>query len=376
MVELAEIFRRAGAAYRRAFGDRMPPSHLRAMRDITACRTPALGGSVYACEACGVLDYAYHSCRNRHCPKCQADRAQADRAQAWLERVRARLLPCDHYRVTFTLPAALRAVARSHQHIVYGALLREAAATVQLLVADPQWLGARPAILAALHTWSRTMALHPHAHLLVSAGGLAGDGAWVKPAHPRFLMPGYVLSRLFRARMKEAITKAGLAGDIDPKVWTCRWAVHVQRIGSGHHATLYLSRYMYRVALGNERIEAFADGNVTFRYTESKTGRTRRMTLAANDFIARFLQHVLPPGFAKIRYYGLLSPSCGAELAQARRLLEASAATTNAAVPAEPADGTSAAAPNPDRDRPRRCPHCHRGQLRLHRSIARPRAPP
>jgi hypothetical protein len=370
MVELAEIFRRRGAAYRRVFGYRMPPSHVRAMRDIAVCRTPALGGSVYLCEACGVLDYAYHSCRNRHCPKCQTDRAQA-----WLERVRARLLPCDHYMVTFTLPAALRMVARRNQHLVYGALLREAAATVQALAADPQWIGARPAILAALHTWSRTMALHPHAHLLVSAGGLAADGAWVKPAHPRFLMPGYVLSHLFRTRMKDAITRAGLAGGIDPRVWTGRWVVHVKRIGNGHHAALYLSRYVYRVALGNDRIEAFTDGSVTFRYTESKTGLTRRMTLAANDFIARFLQHVLPTGFAKIRYYGLLSPSAAGELARARRLLEAADATAQAAAPGEPTDAIAAAVPNPD-PRTRRCPKCQSGRLLLHESIARSRAPP
>jgi hypothetical protein len=371
MVELAEIFRRAGATFRRAFEHRMSPWQRQAMRDITACRTPALGGSVYACDACGGLDYAYHSCRNRHCPKCQADRAQA-----WLERVRARLLPCEHYMITFTLPSALRAVARSHPQFVYGTLLREAAATVQALAVDPQWIGARVAILAALHTWSRTMALHPHGHLLVSAGGLAADGAWVKPAHPRFLMPGYVLSHLFRSRMKDAFTRAGLAGAIDPKVWTGRWAVHVKRIGSGHHATLYLSRYVYRVALGNERIEAFTDGNVTFRYTESKTGHTRRMTLAANDFIARFLQHILPAGFAKIRYYGLLSPSAADELAQARRLLEAAAAGAHAAGPAEPAGDTAAPAPSRNPDPTRRCPHCHAGPLRLHGSIARQRAPP
>ena len=194
MLELADIFRAAGPAYRQARGERMLPSHLRAMQDIVSCRTPALGGSLYACDECSALDYRYHSCRNRHCPKCQEDRAQN-----WLERVRARLLPCDHYLLTFTLPQPLRAIARAHQAQLYSMLLREAAATVLTLAQDPAWIGALPGILAVLHTWSRTFDIHPHAHLLVTAGGLSADGtAWIKPAHSRFLFPGFVLSELLR----------------------------------------------------------------------------------------------------------------------------------------------------------------------------------
>lgn len=371
MVELAEIFRRAGPAYRQAFENRLPPSHLRAMQDITACRTPALGGSVYLCNDCGGLDYAYHSCRNRHCPKCQADRAQA-----WLEKVRARLLPCDHYMVTFTLPEALRGLARSHQSQIYGFLLREAAATVQLLAEDPRWIGGRPAILAALHTWSRTMALHPHAHLLVSAGGLSADGAWVRPAHPRFLVPGYMLAQVFRAKMRDALTRAGLSEGIDPKVWTSRWAVHVQQIGSGHHATLYLSRYIYRVALTNDRIEALENGEVTFRYTHARSGQTQRMTLPVQQFIARFLQHVLPTGLTKVRYYGLLSPSAGEEVARARRLLESdNPRSRHDQTIRERTVALQATASEPPQQR-RRCPHCQRGYLLLYESVPRPRAPP
>ncbi|MDP1860388.1 MAG: transposase zinc-binding domain-containing protein, partial [Gemmatimonadaceae bacterium] len=185
MVELADIFRVAGPTYRAAHAGRMLPSHVQAMDDIVRCRTAALGGSVYRCDACGARDYAYHSCRNRHCPTCQADRAQD-----WLTGVRARMLPCDHYLLTFTLPQELRAVARAHQEAVYSALLREAAAAVQTLAADRDWVGGQVGMLAVLHTWTRTLDYHPHAHLLVTAGGLTRDGAgWVKPAHPRFLMP-------------------------------------------------------------------------------------------------------------------------------------------------------------------------------------------
>ena len=371
-MELAHIFRAAGAAYRRRFGDRMPPSHRRAMHDIERCRTPELGGSLYQCQDCGSPHYAYHSCRNRHCPKCQDDRAQN-----WLERLRARLLPCDHYLLTFTLPAELRPLARAHQRVVYDILLREAAASVQALADDPQWVGARLGILAVLHTWSRSLAYHPHAHLLVTAGGLSPDGsAWIKPAHSRFLVPGYALSRVFRGKVTAALQRAGLLQHVSPEVREKPWNVHVQQIGSGQHAALYLSRYIYRVALTNDRIERCEHGNVTFRYTDAHSGNTQRMTLPAADFIARFLQHVLPKGFAKVRSYGLLSPACRDDLERARSLLES--------VAPEPAhsDSTSvepcheASACELPSAAPRLCPACKVGSLVMVASLPRPRAPP
>jgi len=241
MLQLADIFRAAGPAYRQTYGERMLPSHLRAMQAIISCRRPALGGSLYACDHCGALAYRYHSCRNRHCPKCQEDRAQD-----WLERVRARLLPCDHYLLTFTLPQELRPIARAHQKPVYALLLREAAAAVQTLADDPVWVGGTLGILAVLHTWSRTLDYHPHAHLLVTAGGLSADGtAWIRPRHPRFLMPGYALSEIFRAKMQAGFTRAGLGRDLDPAVWQRAWTVHIQQIGRGQQGVRYLSRYVY-----------------------------------------------------------------------------------------------------------------------------------
>jgi hypothetical protein len=319
MVELADIFRTAGPEYARARAGRLLPSHRRSMNDIVQCRTAALGGSLYRCDDCGAFDYRYHSCRNRHCPKCQDDRAQE-----WLERLRHRLLPCDHYLLTFTLPQELRAIARSHQRLTYAELLRQAAASVLTLCKDHTWVGGTPGILAVLHTWSRTLEYHPHAHLLVTAGGLSADGAtWIKPAHERFLLPGYMLSRIFRAKMRQALARTGLAGDIDPSAWERRWTVHVKAIGRGEHAALYLSRYVHRVALTNHRIERFNTGRVTFRYSHARTGETRRLTLPVNVFIARFLQHVLPKGFTKVRSYGLLSPTRRAELEVTRALLHA-----------------------------------------------------
>jgi hypothetical protein len=265
------------------------------MRDIVACRTPALGGSLYRCDACGALDYSYHSCRNRHCPKCQEERAQD-----WLARLRTRLLPCDHYLLTFTLPRERRGLARSHQAAVYAILLREAAAATQTLADDRTWVGGTLGILAVLHTWSRTMEYHPHAHLVVTAGGLSPDGtAWVKPAHARFLMTGYALAPIFRAKMRDALARAGLGGMVHPPVWQKHWVVNVQPIGRGEHAALYLSRYVYHVALTTHRLERFEQERVTFRYTDARTHETKRRTLPVDTFIGHFLQHVLPPGLPK-----------------------------------------------------------------------------
>jgi len=376
MVELADIFRRAGPAFREAFQGRMLPSHLRALKDIARCRTPALGGSLYACDDCGALHYAYHSCRNRHCPTCQMDRAQA-----WLESLRSRLLPCPHYLLTFTLPSQLRTLARSHQRLAYAILLQQAAAALQALADDPQWVGGRLAILAVLHTWSRTLAYHPHAHLLVSAGGLSPDGtAWIKPAHPRFLVPGHALSDIFRAKVKHALTRAGLAHNLDPRVWRLPWTVHVQQIGDGQRAAHYLSRYVYRVALSNDRIERFEHGRVTFRYTHARTRQTRRITLPVRDFIARFLQHVLPRGFPKIRYYGLLSPSSRPDLERARNLLQSvssnSPSQSATPTPSEDGSGIEGSLEPPDPSPPRLCPLCKRGHLHLQTFLPRPRTPP
>jgi len=382
-MELAGIVRSAGPAYVEAHAGQLLPSHRRALNDIARCRTPALGGSLYRCDDCGTLDYRYHSCRNRHCPKCQEDRAQA-----WLGRVRKRMLPCDHYLLTFTLPHQLRAVARSHQTTVYAALLREAAASVQMLASDRTWVGATPGILAVLHTWSRTLEYHPHAHLLVTAGGLSSDGtAWVKPAHARFLLPGYMLSRIFRAKLRAALDRAGLDPEVDPTVWKQRWTVHVQQIGTGEHALLYLSRYVYRVALTNHRIERFEQDRVTFRYTHARTAETRHVTVPVDTFLARFLQHVLPRGFAKIRSYGLLSPTRRPDLERARHLLElpavrsAPAASTSDsrqvnAPTRHLADTTNASTIAASTVSALRCPVCEHATLTLLKRFRRSRAPP
>jgi hypothetical protein len=306
-------------------------------------------------------------------------------------RVRARLLPCDHYLLTFTLPQELRAIARAHQQLVYSLLLREAAAAVRTLAEDPAWIGGTPGILAVLHTWSRTLDYHPHAHLLVTAGGLSADGTtWIKPAHPHFLMPGYALSRIFRARLRDGLAHAGLGRDLDPALWQRAWTVHIQQIGRGPHALRYLSRYVYRVALTNRSLERFEQGQVTFRYTHARTHESKRLTLPVNEFIARFLQHVLPRGFTKIRSYGLLSPSHRKDLEQARYLLDLHSVATRT-TPPSPVVPAETAARHADSARstasvthpvtaaipaPRCCPVCRRGLLHFVQRFPRSRAPP
>jgi hypothetical protein len=376
VLELADIIRAAGPAYVATHAGTLLPSQRRALHDIIQCRTAALGGSLYRCDDCGALDYRYHSCRSRHCPKCQTDRAQR-----WLDRVQERLLPCDYYLLTFTLPAQLRTVAHRHQRSVYGALLREAAATVQRVAADRAWIGGTPGILAVLHTWSRTLDYHPHVHLLVSAGGLTADGAaWIRPAHPRFLLPGYVLSRIFRAKMRDALTRAGVVSNIDARVWHRRWTVHVEQAGTGAHATLYLSRYVYRVALTNQRLERFADGRVTFQYTDARTHTTRSLTLPVDVFLTRFLHHVLPRGFTKVRWYGLLSPSHRADLERARHLIAHHASSS--ARGASPSTAAAATSTRDDQSPPsfvplaNRCPVCSRGHRVLVQRYLPSRAPP
>lgn len=355
MLEVAEIFRLHGTAYRARFGDRLLLSQARAMQDIQACRTAYFGGHLKQCNHCGQKVYAYHSCGNRHCPKCH--REQTER---WIEKQRARLLPCSYYLLTFTLPAELRPLAFGHQKIVYRLLMGSAAAALQKLASDPRYLGARLGCLAVLHTWTRAMLYHPHAHLLVTAGGLSDDGAqWIKPKNPAFLVPVQALSVIFRAKVCAAMKKAGLLKQAPPKIWKKNWVVHCQPAGSGQKVLEYLGRYVFRVAITNSRLESIDDGSVTFRYRDNRTQQIRRVTLPALEFIARFLQHVLPRGCAKVRYYGIWSSSRSKQLHRARALLNTPPShgaldpISNATLPQQPAPARP----------PAPCPHCRIGQL-------------
>lgn len=317
MVELADIFRVYGPHYLNKYGDKLLPSHRRALRDIERCRTPALGGHVYRCEACDETQYLYHSCRNRHCPKCQNGKALQ-----WLAKQQNLLLPVPYFLLTFTLPSGLREVARSHQRLVYDLLFRTSTAAVQHLARDPRFVGGQMGLVGVLHTWGRQLAYHPHVHFLTPALGLAADGQTWLPTHKNFLLPVRALSRIFRAKFRDALRQTDLFAAIPAKVWKQEWVVHCQPVGSGLPAAKYLAPYIFRVAISNHRILKADDGKVTFRYRTSDTGQVRLCTLDAAEFIRRFLQHVLPRHFVKVRYYGFLSSAWRQRLIVLRRQLD------------------------------------------------------
>jgi len=303
MPELADIFRRHGPEYRSKFAKRMPLSHLKAMEDIENCRTESMGGHVYLCDQCGETRYSYHSCKNRHCPKCGNDAADL-----WLKTQMDLLLPENYFLITFTLPVGLRELARSNQKLIYDLLFTASAQALKKLALDPKFLGGRIAMIGVLHTWGRDLSYHPHVHYIVAGGCLSSDNRWL-PSAKKFFVPVKALSTIFRAKIRDGLQKFDLLGSVDQKLWKTPWVVHSKPVGTGEAALKYLAPYVYRVALSNNRIEHVTDTSVTFRYRESDSGTLRQMTLVPMEFIRRFLQHVLPDGFHKVRYYGLLSPS-------------------------------------------------------------------
>ena len=322
MVELADIFRQYGPAYRAKFGDQWLPSHRHAMWAIEHCRTEALGGHVYPCPDCDTRVYQYHSCRNRHCPKCQNENAQH-----WLEQQRDLLLPVPYFMLTFTLPAPLRPVARSHQALLYNLLFRTSASATQHLATDPRFIGGQLGLVGVLHTWGRTLTYHPHVHYLIPAGGVADDGQTWRPARDDFLVPVKALSGIFRARFRDALRSTELFDLVPASVWEHEWVVHCKAVGNGKTAFKYLAPYVFRVAISNSRILRVENDQVTFRYRASDSGQSKLCTLAAEEFIHRFLQHVLPKGFVKVRYYGFLSVNQRAHLTTLRQQLAPSGIT-------------------------------------------------
>jgi len=339
-LEVADIFRAAGPAYRAAHAGHLSLQQLKVMSAIEQCRTAALGGHIEACEDCGHWRIAYNSCRNRHCPKCQGAAART-----WLEAREADLLPVGYFHVVFTLPAEVADIAFHNKAAVYDLLFRAASATMLTIAADPRHLGARIGITAVLHTWGSAMTHHPHVHMIVPGGGVAPGGKrWIS-SRPAFLLPVRVLGRLFRRlfltqllalydarRLSFFGTMAPLAErrtflrHLSP-ARKKNWVVYAKPPFAGPEAVLaYLSRYTHRVAISNRRLLAFGDAGVTMRFKDYRrdgADRQRVMTLSADEFIRRFLLHVLPRGFHRIRHYGLLAGSARkASLALARELLD------------------------------------------------------
>jgi hypothetical protein len=338
-LEVADIFRAAGPQYRAAHAGHLNLVQLKVMTAIETCRTAALGGHVEACEDCGHWRIAYNSCRNRHCPKCQGAAART-----WLAEREADLLPVGHFHVVFTLPAEVAAIAWQNKALVYDLLFRAASETMLTIAADPKHLGARIGITAVLHTWGSAMPYHPHVHMIVPGGGIALDGTrWIS-SRPTFLLPVRVLGKLFRRLFLTRLIQLHAAGRLAffgaathlaerraflkhlSPIRKTHWVVYAKPPFAGPEAVLaYLSRYTHRVAISNRRLIAFDERGVTFAYKDYRRDgpeRQRVMTLAADEFIRRFLLHVLPRGFHRIRHYGLLAGSArNASLERARELL-------------------------------------------------------
>lgn len=382
-LEVADIFRAAGPAYRNAHAGHLSLTQLKAMTAIETCRTAALGGHVEACEDCGHWRIAYNSCRNRNCPKCQGAAART-----WLAAREADLLPVGYFHVVFTLPAQIAAIAFQNKVLLYDLLFRAAAQAMMTIAADPRHLGARIGITAVLHTWGSALTHHPHVHMVVPGGGIALDGSRWIASRPAFLLPVRVLGALFRRLFLSQLIQLHQAGKLaffgslaalaDRRAFgrhigpvrKKRWVVYAKAPFAGPEAVLaYLSRYTHRVAISNRRLISFDEAGVTLRFKDYRRDAAERqqvMTLATDEFIRRFLIHVLPRGFHRIRHYGLLASSTHKDaMALARRLL-----------------GVAAPAEEPEPDEPTdyrpQCPCCG-GHMVITETFERwrqPRAPP
>lgn len=320
-LEVADIFRRHGEAFRAAHRSHLSSDQRRVMAAIEACRTAALGGHVERCDDCGNTRVAYNSCRNRHCPKCQS----LARAQ-WLADRQAELLPVAYFHVVFTMPAPIAAIALQNKTAVYDILFKAAAETIRVIGGDPKHLGAETGMIAILHTWGQTLTHHPHIHCIIPGGGLGPDGRWAA-CRPGFFLPVHVLSRLFRRLFLERLQTAYETGDLvffndlaplGERAAFTQYLVPVKRIawvvyakpplGGASQVLDYLGRYTHRVAIGNSRLVTCEGGKVHFRWRDYRAhGKPKVMSLQADEFIRRFLLHVLPSGFRRIRHFGFMA---------------------------------------------------------------------
>ena len=362
MITLGDVFRRFADDYCKAHGASLLPSHGRAIADILACRTPALGGHRWRCTQCSAEVHSYHSCKNRSCPTCHRNETER-----WLAARKAELLPCPYFHVTVTVPAELRAVLRANQKDGYAALMQAASESIIELARDTRHVGGTVGVLAVLHTWTGQLVYHPHVHCLVTGGGVAADGQSWCPARPDYLVPTKALAKLVCGKLRAALTKRRPDLVVPEVVWRKSWVVHCTAWGDGADAVLqYLARYVYRVAITNGRIVGLDDAGVTIRHKDRASSQWRSTRLTGHEFMRRFLQHVLPKGLHKIRYYGLWHPSRSEQAARARLLLQldqpavAGSATSASAAGDDAATGAPASGPA---EVLRVCPCCKQGRL-------------
>lgn len=384
-LEVADVFRRYGEAYREEYGASMSPAQRRVMTAIELCRTAALGGHLERCDECGHERNAYNSCSDRHCPKCQS-LARAE----WIRGRQAELLDCGYFHVVFTVPEEMAVIAYQNKALVYGILFRAAAETLRTIAADPKHLGAEIGFFAVLHSWGSTLVHHPHLHCVVAGGGLSpGGDRWIS-CRPRFFLPVRVLSALFRRLFLEQLEQAFAIGKLKffnsladlsdglkfarylAPLRELKWVVYAKPPFAGPQEVVdYVGRYTHRVAISNNRLLDIDDGKVTFRYKDYRqAGEQKTMTLEAEEFIRRFLLHVLPSGFQRIRYYGFLGNRYREQkLARCRQLLGMTAAKPSV---------SDAGADYRDRyeeltgNSLRRCPRCQRGHMVVVQILPKP----
>lgn len=320
MTSIRDIFTTFGPEYLQRFGAAMPTNHRKVIDAIIACRTEACGVAFYQCESCAEPQQFFVSCGNRHCPTCQHNKTQQ-----WLQTQIKRQLPGHHFLITFTVPEQLRSFIRQHQRVGYSGLFKASSDAIRKLARNPKHIGGDlPGFFGVLHTWGRTLQYHPHIHYIVSGGAIdSNDGSW-HPSRIDFFLPVKALSEIFRAKFRDLMKQAKLFDQIPATVWQIAWNVNCQAVGSPDATLKYLAPYVFKVAISNSRIVGVHNRTVRIRYRKPHSERSRTLDLDVMEFIRRFLQHVLPTGFMKIRYYGFINPNCKIPLTRIAALIELS----------------------------------------------------
>ena len=318
MVSINVIFKTFGPEYLARYGQHMPDNHRKTIDAIVSCRTKDQGLAIYKCQRCGKMHTVFQACGNRHCPGCQHHKSRV-----WLENQIKRQLPGHHFMVTFTVPEKLQRFIRSNQRICYSAMFKTSSETIKKLTDDDKFIGGDlPGFFGVLHTWGRQLQYHPHIHYIVPGGAISkADQTW-HPSRIDFLMPIRAMSKIFKAKFRDEMKKSGLYADIPEDVWEQVWNVNCQAIGDSERSLKYLAPYVFRVAISNSRIIKVQNRRVFFKYRKKGSRRMRTISLEVLEFMRRFLQHALPSGFIKVRYYGFLHPGCSIPLADVETMIE------------------------------------------------------
>ena len=318
MGAITDIFRTFGPEYLRKYPN-MPRQHRKVIHAVINCRSGEYGAAFYHCQSCGERHRVDRSCGNRHCPQCQYHKTRQ-----WLKSQLKKALPVNHNMLTFTVPALLRPFCRANQQAAYSAMFKTSAEAIKTLFKDPRFVGSElPGFTGILHTWGRQLPYHPHIHYIVPAGGLSADRREWLAARNNFYLPVRALSKIYKTRFKAEMQRLGLVNQIDPGVWDAEWIVNCRAVGNPEASLKYLAPYVFRVAISDSRIVAADNRSVTFRYRKTGSRRFRKTSLPVMDFISRFLQHVLPAGFMKVRHYGFMNANCAVTVRALRKIVAA-----------------------------------------------------